>query len=311
MIRTSKRRAFTLIELLVVIAIIAILIALLVPAVQKVRDAAARTQCLNNLKQLAVGMHDYHGAYKQLPPGMSPGTIATGDLYCCWGTWMVAILPYVDQAPAFAMYVNYGGNDSTGPRYAAAPNTNVTTLRFAVMTCPNDYPNAPLADITSHNYGVNYGNTTLYQNPTVTVAGNTYTFGGAPFGVNTGYPFARITDGTSNTLMFAEMIQGQRADLRGFAWWGPGSGFVTSAGPNTSSPDQMEAGYCDPGIPNPPCTGTIPADGEIMFARSRHIGGVQVAMCDGTARFVDNTISMATWQALGTAMDNDMPGDDF
>lgn len=291
--RSLQRLGFTLIELLVVIAIIAILIALLVPAVQKVREAAARTQCINNLKQLALGMHGYHGAYKTLPPGMSPSDQTAGDSHCCWGTWMVAILPYVDQGDVFALYKNYGGDDATGPRYGAAPNTEVTTVRFSVMTCPSDYPNAPLASITSHNYGVNYGNTTLYQSPTVTVAGATYNFGGAPFGVNLGYPLTRITDGTSNTIMFAEMIQGQRADLRGFAWWGPGSGIVTSAGPNTSSPDQMEAGYCDPGLPNPPCTATSPADGEIMFARSRHIGGVHVALCDGTARFVDNNISMA------------------
>ena len=189
------------------------------------------------------------------------------------------------------------------------PNTTVTTMRFAVMTCPSDTPNAPLGGVTSHNYGVNYGNTTLYQNPSVTVAGVTYTFGGAPFGVNLGYSLVSISDGTSNTIMFAEMIQGQRADLRGFSWWGPGSGIVTSAGPNTSSPDQMEAGYCDPGAPNPPCAGTVPADGEIMFARSRHIGGVNVALCDGTVRFVNNSVTMSVWQALGTAKGNDVVGD--
>src|SRR5579884_232365 len=181
-------RGFTLIELLVVIAIIAILIALLVPAVQKVREAAARSQCQNNLKQIAVGMHNYHDVHKKLMPGMSPGTVNFGDLYCCWGTWMVAILPYIEQEAAYKLYVNYGGNDSTGPRYGAAPNTQVTTRRFAVLTCPSDTPNAPIGNITSHNYGVNYGNTTLYQAPTVTSGGVTYKFGQAPFGVNLGYP---------------------------------------------------------------------------------------------------------------------------
>jgi prepilin-type N-terminal cleavage/methylation domain-containing protein/prepilin-type processing-associated H-X9-DG protein len=315
MILTPNRHAFTLIELLVVIAIIAILIALLVPAVQKVRDAAAMTQCKNNLKQLALGMQSYHGAYKKLPPGMSPSDETMGDSYCCWGTWMVAILPYIDQGPAFALYQNYGGDDSsvtaggTGLRYGSAPNTTVTSIRFAVLTCPNDYPNTPLGTMTSHNYGVNYGNTTLYQNPSVTLAGVTYNFGGAPFGVNVGYPLVRITDGTSNTIMFAEMIQGQRTDLRGFSWWGPGSGIVTSAGPNTSSPDQMEGGYCDPATPNPPCTATTPADGEIMYARSRHVGGLNIAMCDGTVRFVTNSVSMGVWQALGTASGNETVGD--
>jgi prepilin-type N-terminal cleavage/methylation domain-containing protein/prepilin-type processing-associated H-X9-DG protein len=306
---TSKRRAFTLIELLVVIAIIAILIALLVPAVQKVRAAAAMTQCKNNLKQLALGMQSYHGAYKKLPPGMSPSDETSGDSYCCWGTWMVPILPYVDQRAAFAKYVNYGGDDSSGPRYGDPPNITVTTLRFAVMTCPSDFPNAPLGGVTSHNYGVNYGNTTLYQNPTVSMAGVTYSFGGAPFGINRGFPLTHVTDGTSNTIMFAEVIQGQGSDLRGFAWWGPGSGIVTSAGPNTSSPDQMESGYCVSGGLNPPCTGSSAADGEIMFARSRHVGGVNIALCDGSVRFVVNSVSMSVWQALGTASGNDIVAD--
>jgi prepilin-type N-terminal cleavage/methylation domain-containing protein len=214
----SHRPAFTLIELLVVIAIIGVLIALLLPAVQKVREASARTECQNNLKQLALGMNGYHDANQSLPPGMSPGTVNFGDQYCCWGTWMVVILPHIEQSNAFALYTNYGGTDPL-PRYAAAPNTLVTTQRFKTMTCPSDFPNAPLANITSHNYGVNYGNTTLYQNPTgVTAAGVTVNFGGAPFGINVGYPLTNIRDGTSNTLMFAEVIQGQRADLRGFAW---------------------------------------------------------------------------------------------
>ena len=125
-------------------------------------------------------MHSYHGIHKKLPAGMSPGTIDYGDMYCCWGTWMVAILPYIDQGPAFAIYENYGGNDSTGPRYGTAPNTEVTTTRFNLMTCPADTPNAPLGGITNHNYGVNYGNTTLYQNPTVVSGGVTYSFGGTP-----------------------------------------------------------------------------------------------------------------------------------
>jgi prepilin-type processing-associated H-X9-DG protein len=240
---------------------------------------------------------------------MSPGTVNFGDFYCCWGTWMVAVLPYIGEEPAFKIYQNYGGNDSTGPRYGGAPNTQVTTLRVPLMTCPSDTPNAPLSNITSHNYGVNYGNTTLYQNQTYTTGGVTFTFGGAPFGINVGRPLSYISDGTSTTLLFTEVIQGQRADLRGFAWWGPGSGIVTSAGPNTSSPDQMESGYCDNAPPNPPCVGTSPADGELMFARSRHPNGLNVAFADGSARFISNSITLATWQALGTARGADVPGD--
>jgi prepilin-type N-terminal cleavage/methylation domain-containing protein/prepilin-type processing-associated H-X9-DG protein len=302
----QRRAAFTLIELLVVIAIIAILIALLVPAVQKVREAAARLQCQNNLKQLAIGMHNHQDAFNTLPPGMSPGLGPPGDNYCCWGTWMVPILPYIEQQAAFNLYIDYG--NGAGTRYGGAPNTSVTTQRFVVMTCPSDTPNAPLGGMTNHNYGVNYGNTDIYQDPTAVSGGVTVNFGQAPFGVNKGHPLTWITDGTSNTLLFAEVIQGQRADLRGFTWWGPGSGIVTLAGPNTSTPDSMEAGYCDPAIPNPPCNGTTPANKEMMFSRSRHEGGVNVALADGSVRWVSNDIGLGIWRALGTAQGADIVG---
>src|SRR5438445_4191870 len=101
----SKRRGFTLIELLVVIAIIAILIALLVPAVQKVRAAAARTQCINNLKNIALGCHNYHDTTKWLPPGVVGPPVANGISTFTWAAPHIGalsfILPYVDQAPLF------------------------------------------------------------------------------------------------------------------------------------------------------------------------------------------------------------------
>lgn len=323
-----RRRGFTLIELLVVIAIIAVLIGLLLPAVQKVRESANRMKCASNLKQLGTAMMNYHDTYGKLPPGVGP-------YGCCWGTWMVYILPYVEQESMFKLYMNLGGNDVTGGglRYASAPNTtNVTSKRLSVATCPTDKPNVPIAPITSHNYAVNYGNTSFFQTTL-----NGVTFQGSPFyayrpewmkdtaaqneyGQNhpdhdklahypqdgkagqPQVPLGQITDGTSNTLMLAEVVQGQGSDLRGFTWWGGAAGFTTWNPPNANSPDVVMGGNCDSAKTwNIPCT-TISTDAlpRMMAARSLHTGGVQVVYCDGHTGFVKNSIAIQVWRAIST-----------
>src|SRR5205807_2234550 len=257
----GKRRGFTLIELLVVIAIIAVLIGLLLPAVQKIREAANRMKCGNNLKQVALGMHSYNDVYHTLPPGVGPHG-------CCWGNWQVLMLPYIEQENMYRLYKNYGGNDDSGPRYGADPNrSNITSKRIPILTCPSDIPNAPIPDslpkITNHNVVVNYGNTNFFQTDQPnTNDPNRTIFRGAPFNCYTGVanhwddwdqitgnkpghmgkpvPFGDITDGLSNTLMLSEVIQGQGDDLRGFSWWGGGSGFVTYISPNSNEPDVVE-----------------------------------------------------------------------
>ncbi len=315
------RRGFTLIELLVVIAIIAILIALLVPAVQKVRSAAAMTQCKNNLKQIALGMHNYHGAFKKLPYGEGPGNPAdpiTTRRGCCWGTWQTLLLPYIDQQPMFALYVNLGGNDITGVaitgttnrlRYGDAPNsTSVTSQRLAVLTCPSDQPNpSAIPPITSHNYVVNYGNTNSYQVDITTPAPVRYF--GAPFGWAPDQKrLTAILDGTSNTLMVSETVQGRQSDLRGFTWWAPGAQFTSFYGPNTSSPDIVTQNCVNLPAENLPCVDNG-GSWNILAARSRHPGAVQAAMCDGTVRLIQQSIDISIWRALSTINGSETVGD--
>src|SRR5262249_33907203 len=261
---------------------------------QKVREAASRAQCTNNLKQLGLAMHNYHDVKKTLPNGV-------GSHGCCWGTWMVLILPYLEGQNIYKLYINFGGNDATGPRYSSAPNARVVSQRIAVLTCPSDTPR--INAITSHNYVVNWGNTSLYGLPLNGVpflgapfncyAGNPITKAGMDWDDNTSLnvgggflgkavPFREITDGLSNTLMASGTVQGQGNDLRGYTWWGSAAGFVTYMAPNSNEPDVLTGGSCGDPVLNPPCTTISTATRpRMMAARSRHAGGVNVVFCDG------------------------------
>jgi prepilin-type N-terminal cleavage/methylation domain-containing protein len=321
-----RRRGFTLIELLVVIAIIAILIGLLVPAVQKVREAAARTQCLNNLKQIGVALHNYHDSYKKLPP-----QTANNLNKCCWGTWQMAILPYVEQGNMWKMYLNWGGASAT-PTYEQGANLLVTSQRLAVFTCPSDTPNAAKSasyngvtyNITQHNYLVNVGNIDYAQGGDGKLPDQPagLVFGGAPFSRKAQFNLQSITDGTSNTLLAAEVNQGQGQDFRGLTWWAEGSGFTTYRTPNSPGFDYIANGSgasgCVPTSVNPmnaDCQSLKTnnsgwtANFNVFTARSRHTGGVNVVLSDGSCRFVDNNIAWATWQALGTSRGGEVVGD--
>jgi len=306
------------------IAIIAILIGLLLPAVQKVREAAARMTCQNNLKQISLGNMNYESTYQKFLPGVS----TQGG--CCEGTWIVPIMPYIEQQSLFTLA---GPNFGTAS-YAA--NATVIATRIKTLTCPSDTPTTWNGGIgTLHNYVLNAGNTSLYQQniPNACTGGTTIgtgctSFGGAPFGfygdpsniagVNDGgyaqtgkqYTIASITDGTSNTLAVAEILQAptQGDDIRGYLWWGGSAGFTTFQLPNsTSSTDVVTGGGC--GTNNTalyPCTGTdsstLPRQ---VVARSRHTGGVNVALCDGSVRLISNSIDLPTWRAAGTAQGNE------
>ncbi|HJZ90348.1 MAG TPA: DUF1559 domain-containing protein [Gemmataceae bacterium] len=342
-----NRRAFTLIELLVVIAIIAILIGLLLPAVQKVREAAARMSCTNNLHQISIANMNYESTYKTFVPGI-------GKNGCCWGTWMVPILPFVEQDNLYRIYKNFGGLDASPggpdanyPRYGTnsdptamtTPNGNrwVCSQRLKTFTCPSDSPQL-WSTMTKHNYALNAGNTNLYQvnvpmgctNPTIDGSSGCRLFGGAPFGwyersnlVNDStFPYnitqsnpdngtmgrpraiGDITDGTSNTMCVTEVIQGRSNDLRGFTWWGGAAGITTEFAPNSPFRDVHTGGICPAqDFPNlPRCTTTSTnVLARLGGARSYHTGGVNAAMCDGSVRFVRNSINIQAWRAMSTS----------
>ncbi len=330
-----QSRGFTLIELLVVIAIIAVLIGLLLPAVQSAREAARRAQCVNNLKQIGLAMHNYESTNGSLPPGHRAGV---------FGTWAVFFLPYLEQHPLFDAYNQQGryypegfvgggpGVGGSGPgnviRYGSPPNLTVTRNRVAALLCPSDSWATPdpavYSGLTKHNYAANFGNSDIYQG--LVYMETPYpdvTWRGAPFSdLDVGlqqYPargrcakFADITDGTSNTLMASEMIQGHGQDLRGLTWISDGSLFESYLLPNSKLPDvQSTIGYCNLTNPlNPPCIGKTTTQPATTAARSRHPGGVNAVLVDGSVRFVKNTINIQIWRALSTTQGGEVLSSD-
>jgi prepilin-type N-terminal cleavage/methylation domain-containing protein/prepilin-type processing-associated H-X9-DG protein len=335
----TRRGGFTLVELLVVITIIGILIALLLPAVQAAREAARRAQCMNNLKQIGLAMHNYHAANNSL---------MVGAWACCWGTWKVPTLAYIEQNNLFTQYehgpkgpVSDALGNPPGPRpwrnrYAHPVNAPVTSATIPAFLCPSDQTHGPIAVTTWDGRSVriqshNYGNTITYytQNAAHPAAPTdpTAIHRGAPFAWVPGgagnaeiegrvppsrpycYNFSAIRDGLSNTLLVGEVIIGQGRDLRGFSWWGDASGFTTFLPPNSALPDRIYTSfYCNNNLPNPPCAVSTATDPTMFASRSRHPGGVQVAMCDGSGRFISQTIDIATWRFLSTAQGNETLG---
>jgi prepilin-type N-terminal cleavage/methylation domain-containing protein/prepilin-type processing-associated H-X9-DG protein len=303
MVRLPRRLGFTLIELLVVIAIIAILIGLLVPAVQKVREAAARTQCQNNLKQWGLATHTYHDATKKFPIGATSSPRVT---------WVVFLWPYIEQAPLANQYGNplqANNHFYISPHINQNQTTGLCTQPVSLYYCPTDRPGALWQGDTywraRSNYVVNWG-------PNVP--------GAAPFGwktaTGTNNPainrMTSITDGTSNTLLMAEIIVAKNdtdwnahgdffnddINLGGFL-------FTTQVTPNSGT-DVLSASGCtvndDPIFA--PCVAGATGAFQVA-ARSKHTGGVNAVFCDASVHFVSNSVSLATWQAMGTMAGNE------
>jgi prepilin-type N-terminal cleavage/methylation domain-containing protein len=273
----SARSAFTLIELLVVIAIIGILIALLVPAVQKVREAAARTQCANNLKQLGLALHNYHDVYKHFPAPRGTHIAPTYEFTEFRG-WMCEILPYIEENNlARQMYTN--------PWYVGFFANY--TMPVQMYLCPSDPRN--LLNVPSGN-----GAMTSYVGVTGSDTDVNRQFNGPTNGIfNVSSPGIRltdITDGTSNTLMLGE--RPPAADLF-LGWWGA-SDYDNFLSTRQLYGDPFNSGGCvlpglfGPGSLNGPC------DGDSNHFWSFHTGGANWLLGDASVHFLPYSASALT-----------------
>lgn len=305
----SQRRGFTLIELLVVIAIIAILIALLVPAVQKVREASARTHCQNNLKQWGLALHNYHEVNGKLVYGSKLPSGTTNRQ-----SWPPPVWPYIEQNNLLGTY-----NLNTG--FYLPPNTVENNLNspmgttVAIYYCPSDRGRPAYAQGDQYwrargNYAVNWGPV-----PFQTVPNTPVPTSAAPFGFLDYFSrhlpretrLTDIIDGTSSTMLMAEKImhpQNNVFDHRGDFLNDDGGGnvFNTLDTPNSGIDAMKFPQYCTP-MPELPCTTATGSGSRFAMrqsARSRHPNGVNVVLADGSVQFVTNGISLANWQALST-----------
>ena len=337
---SRRRRGFTLIELLVVIAIIGVLIALLLPAVQAAREAARRSQCTNNLKQIGLALHNYHSATDALPPAGE----AFSNEYPQYGwtagpqnfSMKVRLLPYMEAGNAYNS-VNFAvtaiwGTDSNNPSVVDGININRTIrqTKIASYACPSDQNDPGQGDPqlpgTSYpeNRGLNRYNTDWFN------SGISY-YQGHDGRVNKTRNFATITDGLSATAAFSEWVKGKGRDpnvqpLDGLNMTYSIPSGVTTFPQGERDADFKLAGLCqattarswdfkgeiwtfhDSGRGGgyyhiqPPNRKACNAAGEdtIVGASSYHPGGVNVLLMDGSVKFIKSGINIRTWHALGT-----------
>ena len=342
--KSSVRRGFTLIELLVVIAIIAVLIALLLPAVQAAREAARRAQCVNNLKQIGLGLHNYHSAQNSFPIGASlnPHDLGATTSWNCWSA-QAMMAGYMEQTALYNA-MNFSWAPEWGGTQAYAVNGTVVNTVVNVYLCPSDgnagkngYKNSYCASQGTTSYGFPFddGDYTTYHNST------------GAFAYQRAYGLADIKDGSSNTIAYSEWLvdNGKLGPVPGRATgltssggnlsrdaysvglpavqadWaacttkfmsggglgvsygnGPGTNWATGAQGysifNTLVPPngggQIKWSACRMGC----CVQAQHAD--YMVAMSNHSGGVNAALCDGSVRFIKNSVAIPTWWALGT-----------
>jgi prepilin-type N-terminal cleavage/methylation domain-containing protein len=278
-LRSPKRPGFTLIELLVVIAIIAILIALLVPAVQKVREAAARTQCINNVKQIGLATHNYHDQAKHLPAlTSSTGAPRYGNYQ---GVILITLLPFIDQNPLFLSATANPGDTWDG-------NNNPTTRLQAmpVYYCPSDptIQGGWSANQVGGWMGASYGaNQRLYG--TVRAGGNA----DAPQ-----YTLANVPDGTSNTVAWGETYAAC-TNSQGNLWAYPGIDWSATWTPVIANARSYGGGVGTGAY-------TLPQFGPVLMVNCNkqapqgiHPGSMVIGLCDASTRLVNNGVTAQTW----------------
>jgi prepilin-type N-terminal cleavage/methylation domain-containing protein/prepilin-type processing-associated H-X9-DG protein len=214
--RPSRRAGFTLIELLVVIAIIAVLIALLLPAVQAAREAARRMQCVNNLKQIGLAIHNYHDVNGSFPMGAGSGLENPG-VYLAKQAWSAhaAILPQLGEVPAYnAINFSFGVDYGSTTALAHFVNSTVVNLQVKGFLCPSD-PNAGYVLPCNNNYYASVGTTTNLNNSNTNIASLSNVPTTGLFAFQQSYGIRDCTDGTSNTVAFSEAVVGASTQSAG------------------------------------------------------------------------------------------------
>ncbi len=303
--KVRKHLGFTLIELLVVIAIIAILIGLLLPAVQKVRESAARVKCQNNLKQIGLALHDYHGTYNQFPAGFYASynqppfpTLPASLNYFTYTGWQLQLLPFLEQQ---ALYTQSNTWLTNNPYNTDTNSYPACGYPFTVYTCPSN-----VRPTTTTSGGTIY-ELESYMGVTGTTSGTNW---GTPSAdgilyVNSSVQIVSVSDGTSNTVAVGERpCTGDLYYGWGMAPYGTGAGDGdTVLGANDTALASnfgdltTNVGFLQPRI-NQATNTTSEIDGAHFW--SFHIGGGNFALADGSVRYMTYSAASPVFRALAT-----------